>query len=407
MDTRNIIIIDKITDQPTRFKAAGGIFNEPDLAIIMAGGNDVIEQGYSGARSLDIARQELPASRQKLLNDVINSRAKNILLGNIPDIRVTPTLLRWHPGEVNALHEGVANKETDALDRIGKLTAHINNKTTTTALKAALDNPGVAITLLDTFQLIRHIAFSKENYGIDGSLNDSCNDDKKCKNNDPGAIQYLTQDALHPSEATSKILADAYTNYLINPMAPLKSRLSGDRKYDAYLDAFVDITAAQEGLEVQHHINGGVLDLSFQEQTDALSDTVRLNGGVLYVNAAAENPNGTPRTQVLNADLLISDKIDGTGGGGIEVADENSQLIYAGNASRGALLKSGPGKLILTGNSDLTGLAISGGSVQVGNGSNSGWLTGLIYNNSILEFNRFDDKEFNNHINVRYATDVD
>lgn len=71
MSDRNIVLIDRVADQPKRFSASGHTFNEGDLAIIMAGGNDVIEQGYTGARPLNAAQQELSNARQELLKDVI------------------------------------------------------------------------------------------------------------------------------------------------------------------------------------------------------------------------------------------------------------------------------------------------------------------------------------------------
>ncbi len=62
----------------------------------------------------------------------------------------------------------------------------------------------------------------------------------------------------------------------------------------------------------------------------------------------------------------------------------------------GALLKQGSGTLTLTNfNSYVGGTFIGGGTLQVGNGGNAGFITGNVVNNATLVFNRVDNVPFN------------
>lgn len=398
MDERNVTLINKITEQPKRFSDGGGVFSVNDLAVVMAGGNDVIEQGYTGARSLVVAKREVADGRQKLLVDVIGLGAKNILFGNIPDIRLTPTLLNWKKDERSVLHLGDAKDAKSAWTNISLITDDINARTTPMVLSALLREPGVTITLFDTFKMLGHIAGQGELYGIDGEPKLSCNAVAKCRGGDAEQDRYLTQDDLHPSVNTSRVFAKAYMDYLQTPLTPLLNRAStSGRRYNAYFDAFVDLTAVQENDTVRHHIKGGLLDLSLQQAADALSREVRIDGGVLYFDSAAENLNSNTYTQSLTSDLLIGAE-EGKSGAAIDVANKDSTLTYSGNASGGALLKSGSGRLILSGNNNVMGLLVNDGVLQIGDGTDRGWIDKPIYNHSVVEFNRSDNWVFESEI---------
>ncbi|MBT9266240.1 autotransporter domain-containing protein [Pseudomonas sp. MG-9] len=399
MDARNIALVDKITEQPKRFSEGGGVFSVNDLAIVMAGGNDVIEQGYTGARSPAIARKEIADGRQKLLIDVMQLGAKNILFGNIPDIRLTPTLLNWKKGEQNVLHLGNTKDAKSASTSISLITDYVNARTTPMVLGALLQQPGVTVTLFDTFKMLGHIVGQGELYGLDGDPKLSCNAVAECRvGKDAKQDRYLTQDDLHPSVNTSRVFAKAYTDYLQTPLTPLVNRASTpSRRYNAYFDAFVDLTAVQENDTVRHHIKGGLLDLSLQHAADALSREVRIDGGVLYFDSAAENLNSNTYTQAFTSDLLIGAE-EGKGGAAIDVANKDAILTYSGNASGGPLLKSGPGRLMLSGNSNVMALQVNEGVLQIGDGTDRGWIDKPIYNYSVVEFNRSDNRVFESQI---------
>ncbi|WP_458375666.1 autotransporter domain-containing protein [Pseudomonas pergaminensis] len=394
----DLVLIDKISNQPEKFKDFGGKFDEHDLAIVMAGGNDVIEQGYTGARSILLAGQEICSSRQRLVEDVAALGAKNILWGNIPDLSVTPLLIDWKENESDVLHAGSAIEKKMAEGKIAELTSELNEKTTISALNLLRGHPGTNLTLFNAFKLSGHIARNGKNYGIDGDLKLSCNSSSDCRENKKAGVNYFTQDGLHPSDTTSGILAEAFNKYSLDSAEPLRSRLNEKRHYDPYLDAFADITGVEDKGEVTVNVNGGVLDLSLQTQVDALSRNIGLNGALLYFGKVDEKNKTKSSTQQLSSNILISDKTDGHGGGGIEVSDEASQVIYTGSASGGALLKSGLGELVLTGDNDVLGLYIISGTLKVGDGYDKGWLKGNIYNNSSLVFDRSDDKQFSYEI---------
>ncbi|MGY1449364.1 autotransporter domain-containing protein [Pseudomonas chlororaphis] len=399
MDERNITLINKITEQPKLFSKGGGVFGVNDLAIVMAGGNDVIEQGYTGARLPATAREEVAKGRQTLLTDVMHLGAKNILFGNIPDIRLTPTLLNWKQNEKNVLHLGSAKDDERAKADISLITDDINARTTPMVLSALLQQPGVTVTLFDTFKMLGHIAGQGALYGIDGDPKLSCNEVAECRDGrDAKQDRYLTQDGLHPSVNTSRVFAMAYTDYLRAPLTPLQNRASGQGgRYNAYTDAFVDLTAEQENDTVRHYIKGGLLDLSLQQAADALSREVRIDGGVLYFDSAAENLNSNPYTQAFTSDLLIGAE-DGIRGAAIDVANKYAILNYSGNASGGPLLKSGLGRLMLSGNNNVMYLQVNDGVLQIGDGTDRGWIDKPIYNNSVVEFNRSDNRVFKSEI---------
>src|SRR5690606_36839961 len=44
---------------------------------------------------------------------------------------------------------------------------------------------------------------------------------------------------------------------------------------------------------LSHHVDGGLLNLSFQDQVDALTEQVKLSAAVLYFNQKSENFDGS------------------------------------------------------------------------------------------------------------------
>lgn len=63
---------------------------------------------------------------------------------------------------------------------------------------------------------------------------------------------------------------------------------------------------------------------------------------------------------------------------------------FAGNIiGTGALLKKGAGVLTLTGDNTYSGgTTISTGTLQIGDGSDKGWLQGNVVNDAVMVFNR-------------------
>ncbi|WP_165920171.1 autotransporter domain-containing protein [Chthoniobacter flavus] len=73
--------------------------------------------------------------------------------------------------------------------------------------------------------------------------------------------------------------------------------------------------------------------------------------------------------------------------------------IVDGSATGGGLLKAGPGTLTLTGTNTYTGLTtIIAGTLQLGNGGNTGSILGDVADNAALVFNRSDDFAFAGNI---------
>ncbi|EPO6696948.1 SGNH/GDSL hydrolase family protein, partial [Pseudomonas aeruginosa] len=394
----NIDFLKPIIEQPRIFKALGGRFNENDLALVMAGGNDVIAQGYDKSIEINEAKKTIGEGREKIINDIAEQGAKNIFLGNIPDVRFVPDVINWKPGEVNALHLGVARQVGAARQRMIELVLSLNEQTTSSALTVTKKNPGTTITLFDAFKFMQHVANDRKRYGIINDIGVSCASIPEC-NKSRGAEggKYLTEDGLHPSEKTSEIIANAYKYYLRDARQPLIRRLSEESSsYDAYFDAFADIVVTQEASELVHNIVGGVLDLSLKSQVDSLTNKVALNGAILRFDDVTEKNKESQYSHQLDADLIIKERL-----AGIEVPNASSELLYSGNATGFALLKSGSGTLTLTGNNrfgapDSVGMGISAGVLQVGNGGDSGSLDSdvVVIKNSSLAFNHNVDHRF-------------
>jgi autotransporter-associated beta strand protein len=112
--------------------------------------------------------------------------------------------------------------------------------------------------------------------------------------------------------------------------------------------------------------------------TLTLSGANAYSGGTL-VSAGALSGDTTSLQGAItnNASVVFSQTTNGT---------------YAGAlGGSGSLVKSGAGAVILTGANSQGGTTISGGTLQIGNGSTSGSLAGAITNNGTLAYNRSDN----------------
>ncbi|MDX6018795.1 autotransporter-associated beta strand repeat-containing protein [Scandinavium sp. V105_16] len=126
-------------------------------------------------------------------------------------------------------------------------------------------------------------------------------------------------------------------------------------------------------------VGGGVLQVSGDQNLGATGTGITLNGGTFRYGAAFD----TARAWTLSGD-----------GGTIDTNGSNVSLLAAVSGS-GGLIKTGDGTLTLTQDSRYSGLTtIRNGTLQLGNGGDTGSATGNILNLDTLVVNR------NNTVNL-------
>lgn len=127
-------------------------------------------------------------------------------------------------------------------------------------------------------------------------------------------------------------------------------------------------------------------------------------GGVLTLTGANTIGGGM---SISHGTVQIGDGVSGGGLSG-DVANYGALVFntpsagqsYAGAINgNGALTKTGPGTLVLTGNSGFTGgTTVDAGALQIGNGGTVGSLVGNVVNNGSLVFDRSDSTSFAGNI---------
>ncbi|MGY4407094.1 autotransporter domain-containing protein [Bradyrhizobium sp. USDA 3315] len=132
----------------------------------------------------------------------------------------------------------------------------------------------------------------------------------------------------------------------------------------------------------------GTVQVSSDTNLGAASGALNFDGGgTLRVTGTAF----TGTTRAINL---------GSGGGAFDIADAANNFTLGQSINgNGTLFKFGAGTLTLTGNSSLTGgIAISAGTLQLGNGGTSGSILGQVVNNGTFAINRSDTYTFGGDI---------
>lgn len=153
---------------------------------------------------------------------------------------------------------------------------------------------------------------------------------------------------------------------------------------------------------------GGGLDIADAANTFTVSQSLWGIGGLNKLGAGTLVLTGA--NSYLGATTVAAGKLQvgdgGTAGsiagnadiqaGGTLAFKRSDRVVYDGVISgSGNLRQEGSGTLVLTGDSTFTGITtIASGSLQVGDGANSGTLGGTIINNGSLTFNRATDSTF-------------
>jgi fibronectin-binding autotransporter adhesin len=144
--------------------------------------------------------------------------------------------------------------------------------------------------------------------------------------------------------------------------------------------------SANNGYTGRTQVNGGVLALN---NTNALAGTgtISFGGGSLQYSASNTRDYSA---KILNSGSAIAIDTNGQSG---------TFATGLGSSNTGGLTKTGLGTLTLTASNGYTGgTTISGGTLQIGNGSTTGSINGNVVNNAMLIFNRSDALTYSGEI---------
>lgn len=150
---------------------------------------------------------------------------------------------------------------------------------------------------------------------------------------------------------------------------------------------------------------GGGFDIADAGNTFVLSQALTGNGSLVKLGAGTLVLGGSNTyvggTSVQAGTLQVGDgAVAGSIAGNVAVASgatlmfkRSDRVAFNGDITgAGQLRQSGTGTLVLTGQNSLAGGAyIDAGTLQVGDGGTTGWVTGNIANQGSLVFNRSDD----------------
>lgn len=124
-------------------------------------------------------------------------------------------------------------------------------------------------------------------------------------------------------------------------------------------------------------ISNGTITINADSALGDAAGAVTLNGGTLRLNSSV--------------DLAPTRAISiGAANGTIATATDTTSTVSQAITGSGALTKEGQGTLVLTGGNLYQGTTIADGTLQLGNGGQTGSISGDVINNGTLVFNRSD-----------------
>lgn len=184
--------------------ATGGVADPDALYVIMGGANDIDDASLdpsSAATKLVAAAEAVNA----MVNSLYLAGARNILVGNLPDVGLTP----------RAVAAGMALGAT-ALSQLFNVTLSGLLAITEAA------NSGLDIDLLDMYALLNDAVANPAAYGF-GNVTSACLEGElglpgtECS--DPGS--YLFWDGMHPSARAHALIAQAALRAVPEPASIL------------------------------------------------------------------------------------------------------------------------------------------------------------------------------------------
>lgn len=126
-------------------------------------------------------------------------------------------------------------------------------------------------------------------------------------------------------------------------------------------------------------MNAGTVSVARDANLGAAAGGLAFNGGTLQATAS----------MAMNRAMVFN------GNGTIETVPGVTVTNAGVGSGVGALVKRGTGQLILTGDNDYAGgTTIAAGTLQVGNGTTGGSITGNVTDNAVLVFHRSDAMDF-------------
>jgi len=132
-------------------------------------------------------------------------------------------------------------------------------------------------------------------------------------------------------------------------------------------------------------VNGGLLEALSTASLPGYSTTgsVTVNGGVLAVQTGGATGWNSAQIDSLRSSVAWS------GSGALGIDTSNGNFTYGSNITQNLwLTKLGPNTLTLTGSNTSSGVTtVSGGTLQLGDGTHNGFIAGNILNNSALVYN--------------------
>ena len=178
----------------TSLKAAGLPADSNALYTVLAGGNDLISGSIDPSGSVK--------NVSKAVTDLYNAGARNILVGNLPDLGKTPRSLGFDP--LNPVVPGTA--------QLGTLfTNGYNNGLAQTLGGLSQSLPGINLISVDINSVINNAIEESKNSGSPfTNVTQACLFDPSCISSNPAQQnQYLWWDGIHPTAGGHRLIADA------------------------------------------------------------------------------------------------------------------------------------------------------------------------------------------------------